>query len=106
MSHVGALPITPVSWAARAVALAVGLAVAFVCLPGVAHAVTDQPDGCPQIKLEGQRLHASFADAAIEPVQFSLGEPPILAWVSHPHGQVVPPSVVSRLASPRAPPTA
>lgn len=86
--------------------LAVGLVLAFACQPGVAHAVGDQPDGCPQIKLEGQRLPASFAEAAITPARLSLDEPTLLARFVPPDGWIAPPPVVSHRASPRAPPTA
>jgi hypothetical protein len=106
MIAIGALRIAPTSRTARVFALAVGLVLAFVCQPAVAHAAGNQFDVCPQIKLEGQRFHASVADAAITPARLSLGEPTLLARVVHPDGWVAPAPVVARPASPRAPPTA
>jgi len=106
MTSIGALRIAPTSRTARVFALAAGLVLVFVCLPGVAHTVGDQSDGCPQVKLEGHRLHALFADAAITAARLSLGEPTLLGRVVHPDSWVAPPPVVSRRASPRAPPTA
>jgi hypothetical protein len=100
------LPVSRTSQTARALSLVVALVLGFVCLPGIVHGTGDPSDGCPQIKLEGQRLSTSLSGAASPPARLFLGEPPALAWGLHADRLVTPSSVVSRRASPRAPPTA
>jgi hypothetical protein len=106
MTPIGALRITPRSQMARALALTIALMLAFACLADVALGVGDEPDGCPQVKLEGQRLPASFVVAAVIPGRVELGEPPLLARVVHGDNSSTPPSVFSSRATPRAPPAA
>lgn len=107
MTPIDHLRIIPMSQMARVLVLAIALMLAFACLPDVAHAVGDAPDGCPQqVKLEGQRSPASFVVAAVMPGRFELGEPSPLARVVSGDNVVTPPSVFSSSATPRAPPIA
>jgi len=106
MTSIDHLRIISKSPMARVLVLAIALMLAFACLPDVAHAVGDAPDGCPQVKLEGQWSPASFVVAAVMSGRFELGEPSPLARVVYGDNVVTPPSVSSSRPTPRAPPTA
>lgn len=106
MTLMDALRMIPMSPMSRALALVIALMLAFACLADVAHAVGGEPDGCPQVKLEGQRSPGSFVDTAVLPSRFQPGEPAMLTRIVHADTSITASLVFARRAAPRAPPIA